>query len=101
MALRTPGTAPFLVPTLAIPAGCWGDCNSGAGKVSTLQCLSRILVQPGISTGIFWDAKGTITALASWPAPKSCLLVLGEGFLGEELGMLLSVTGCLHLPTGL
>lgn len=100
MGVRTPGTAPFLVPTLAFPAGCWGGCKTAVGKVSTFQGPSRVLVQPGISTGICWDAKGTSTVLAPWPDPKSCL-VLGEGFLGEEMGMLLRVTGCLHLPTGL
>lgn len=100
MGLRTPGTAPFLVPTLATPAGCWGGCNTGAGKVSTFQCLSSVLMQPGISTGIFWDGKGTITVLAPWPAPKSCLLVLGEGFLEEELGCCSVSQGVCTYPQG-
>lgn len=86
MGVRTPGTAPFLVPTLAVPAGCWGGCNTGAGKVSTFQSRSRVLVQPGMNTGICWRAEGTITVLAPWPEPESCLLVLGEGFLGGRAG---------------
>lgn len=96
MGLRTPGTVPFLVPTLATPAGCWGGCNTGAGKVSTFQCLSRVLVQPGISTGICWDAKETITkVLAPLPAPKSCLLLLGE-----ELGCCSVSQGVCTYPQG-
>lgn len=100
MGLRTPGIAPFLVPTLAIPAGCWGGCNAGAGKIGTFQCLNGVLVPPGISTGVCWAAKGTLTVLPPWPAPKSCLLVLGEGFLGEELGCCSVSQGVCTYPQG-
>lgn len=53
--VRTPGTAPFPVPTPAIPASCCGGRNTGSGRVSTYQSkkwLNRVLPHRGTSTGI-------------------------------------------------